>query len=166
MKKDIKDPVLGYNITAKAKGFIGLLSNPGNDLGFIYKGCRFRNAEHCYQTWKSGSFDRSAYSSSAFIPRGKMRVDPGLSDDLMIEILVCKLLAYPFLIKGIYALGGRTFLRRCRHQVKSRPDHWQSNGDDGFIKALRSAYAFLNPPRDRGYSSWSREDMNKYIYKR
>ena len=53
--------VVGENISSKGSEFAKKLTNPGNNLQVEYKGYTFRNAEHAYQTFKSGEFDQAGY---------------------------------------------------------------------------------------------------------
>jgi hypothetical protein len=76
MKKVVVEPtqqtseVKSENISSKGSEFAKKLTNPGNNLKVTYKGREFRNAEHAYQTYKSGEFDQKAYDSNAFKPVG------------------------------------------------------------------------------------------------
>lgn len=56
--------IQGENISSKGSEFARRLTNPGNNETVEYKGKVFRNAEHAYQTWKSGEFDETAYNSN------------------------------------------------------------------------------------------------------
>ena len=95
--------VKGENISSKGSALARKLTNPGNNIQVEYKGRTYRNAEHAYQTWKSGEFDEAAYNSKAFKPVGKKPVNKATSFNTMVEILTAKLEQHPELIEGINA---------------------------------------------------------------
>lgn len=150
------DWVQGENISSTGSEFAKMLTNPGNNLQVEYKGKIFRNAEHAYQTWKSGQFDEAAYNSTEFIPRGTKPVNKATSFQTMVEILTAKLEQHPELIKGIVDRGGIFYLQRSTHNVKG-DKFWESSGQNGFIRALIQAYtnviqsynSFENPNNDQ-----------------
>nr|UVM83747.1 MAG: protein of unknown function DUF1768 [Bacteriophage sp.] len=98
-----------------------------------YKGTVFRNAEHAYQTWKSGEFDEDAYNSKSFKPVGKKPVNKSTSFQTMVEILTAKLQQHPDLVDGINQRGGIVYINNSWHSVTGDA-FWEKQGN--FIKAL------------------------------
>ena len=131
--------IKGENISSKGSEFAKLLTNPGNDLQIEYKGKIFRNAEHAYQTWKSGQFDEVAYNSNAFKPKGVKPVDKNTSYQTMVDILRAKLQQHPELIAGIRQRGGENYLKLSTHNVLG-DSYWETSGQNKFIEALIEAY--------------------------
>lgn len=132
----------GENISSKGSDFAKKLTNPGNSLEVIYKGKLFRNAEHAYQTWKSGEFDQIAFESTAFKPVGSKPVNKTSNFETMVEILEAKLTQHPDLIKGINERGGLSYIQNSTHNVTG-DKFWESSGQNKFIKALEQAYTNL-----------------------
>ena len=130
--------VQGENISSRGSSFAKLLTNAGNSLEVEYKGTVFRNAEHAYQTWKSGTFDDDAYNSKAFKPVGSKRVNKTTNFQTMVEILTAKLKQHPDLIAGINERGGLTYLEASTHNVIG-DSYWESSGQNKFIEALVEA---------------------------
>lgn len=62
------------------------------------------------------------------------------TDDLMLELLTIKLNTYPELIKGIEFKGGLKYLLDSTHQPTNKNSHWETGGDNAFIKILAKAY--------------------------
>lgn len=135
----------GENISSRGSEFAKLLTNPGNNLQVEYKGKTFRNAEHAYQTWKSGEFDDVAYNSTAFIPRGQKPANKETSFQTMVEILIAKLQQHPELVEGINERGGMEYLQNSTHVVFG-DRFWESGEgkENGFIRALIQAYQNVN----------------------
>lgn len=130
---------MGENISSKGSEFAKQLTNPGNTVSVTYKGTTFRNAEHAYQTWKSGEFDESAYKSKAFKPVGSKKVNKAVNFDIMVEILTAKLQQHPELIEGINERGGLDYILNSTHEVTG-DKYWESSGENKFIEALVKAY--------------------------
>lgn len=119
----------------------------------------YLSVEHAYQTWKSGKFDEKTYRayfeySNNKIP-GKMGTNKNISDQLMAYLLEEKLrylkssgrgkdstletrLARTQLDNNIKKYG-IAFLEKSTHTVNG-DKHWETSGDNAFIKALVSAY--------------------------
>lgn len=131
--------VKGENISSKGSQFAKLLTNIGNNLKVEYKGKTFRNAEHAYQTWKSGEFDKDAYNSTSFKPVGKKKVNKNLNYQIMVEIITAKLQQHPELIDGIKERGGLDYINNSTHNVIG-DSYWETSGQNKFIQALADAY--------------------------
>lgn len=131
--------ITGENISSKGSELGKLLTNYGNNIKVVFRGKEFRNAEHAYQTWKSGEFDQVAYNSKAEKPRGSKKVNTAVSDQIMEEILTAKLNQHPELVSAIYEKGGRQYLQLSQHKVVG-DKHWESSGDNAFMKALLKAF--------------------------
>ena len=144
-EKDLKEllksnsQIKGENISSKGSAFARLLTNIGNNLTVEYKGRTFRNAEHAYQTWKSGEFDEVAYKSTAFKPVGTKKVNTSTNYQTMVEIITAKLQQHPELIEGITQRGGLAYLAQSTHTVIG-DKYWESSGQNKFIEALIDAY--------------------------
>lgn len=144
---NMKDTVQKQNLgkgelissSAKSSAFARQLTNPGNNLTVEYKGYTFRNAEHAYQTWKSGEFDEKAYKSKAFKPVGSKKVNTAVNFDIMVEIITAKLQQHPELIEGINERGGLDYILNSTHEVTG-DKYWESSGENKFIEALAKAY--------------------------
>lgn len=134
---------LGENISSKGSEFAKQLTNPGNTVEVVYKGTRFRNAEHAYQTWKSGEFDESAYKNESLYPKGIKPVNKSTNYQTMVEILTAKLQQHPELIEGINSRGGIDYLKNSTHSVKG-DKYWESSGKNKFIEALIDAYNIVS----------------------
>ena len=141
-EKTSEIPVMGENISSKGSEFAQKLTNPGNNLKIEYKGRTFRNAEHAYQTHKSGEFDEVAYKSKSFKPVGSKPADKATNYDTMVEILVAKLEQHPELINGIDQRGGLAYIKKSTHNVTG-DKFWESKGENKFIQALGEAYSIV-----------------------
>lgn len=131
--------VKSENISSKGSGFAKKLTNPGNNLKVTYKGREFRNAEHAYQTYKSGEFDQKAYDSNAFKPVGSKPANRNTNYQTMVDILKAKLEQHPELIEGIGQRGGLSYIEESTHNVTG-DKFWESKGQNKFIEALADAY--------------------------
>ena len=143
--------------SAKSSAFARQLTNPGNNLTVEYKGYTFRNAEHAYQTWKSGEFDESAYKSKAFKPVGSKKVNKAVNFDIMVEIITAKLQQHPELIQGINERGGLDYILNSTHEVTG-DKYWESSGENKFIEALAKAYEQVSTqptPKAKGKMTFS-----------
>lgn len=145
LKELLKDnsQIKGENISSKGSAFARKLTNIGNNLTVEYKGTIFRNAEHAYQTWKSGEFDESAFKSTAFKPVGSKKVNKETNYQTMVEILTAKLQQHPELIEGITQRGGLAYLASSTHSVIGDA-FWESSGQNKFIEALIDAYTIMS----------------------
>ena len=132
------------NISSKGSGFAKKLTNPGNNLKVTYKGREFRNAEHAYQTYKSGEFDQKAYDSNAFKPVGSKPANRNTNYQTMVDILKAKLEQHPELIEGIGQRGGLSYIEESTHNVTG-DKFWESKGQNKFIEALADAYRSTQP---------------------
>lgn len=142
LQERIPQKAEGENISSKGSELAKKLTNPGNNIQVEYKGKTYRNAEHAYQTWKSGEFDEVAYNSNSFKPRGSKPVNKATSFNTMVEILTAKLKQHPELIEEINAKGGLAYLRNSWHSVTG-DQFWEKDGN--FIKALVEAYKATAP---------------------
>lgn len=132
------------NISSKGSSFAKKLTNPGNNLEVTYKGRKFRNAEHAYQTYKSGEFDQKAYNSTAFKPIGSKPANKNTNYQTMVDILKAKLEQHPELIEGINQRGGLAYIEQSTHNVTG-DKFWESKGQNKFIEALADAYNSTQP---------------------
>ena len=131
--------ISGENISSKGSEFAKKLTNVGNNLEVTYKGVTFRNAEHAYQTWKSGEFDNTAYNSiNTWKPVGSKPVNKQINFQIMVDILTEKLKQHPELIEGIKERGGHEYIISSTHNVVG-DKYWESSGQNAFIKALAEA---------------------------
>lgn len=131
----------GENISSRGSEFAKKLTNIGNNLKVVFRGVEFRNAEHAYQTWKSGEFDEVAYNSTAYKPKGPKPVNMVSNFDTMVEIITAKLRQHPELIQGIDERGGISYLQASTHNVIG-DNFWESGEgkQNKFIEALTNAY--------------------------
>ena len=136
--------VKSENISNKGSEFAKKLTNPGNNLKVTYKGREFRNAEHAYQTYKSGEFDQKAYDSNAFKPVGSKPANRNTNYQTMVDILKAKLEQHPELIEGISQRGGLAYIEQSTHNVTG-DKFWESKGQNKFIEALGDAYRSTQP---------------------
>lgn len=96
--------------------------------GIIFEQHRYQDVEEAYQKNKKNySIRKTLFNSMT-------------TDDLMIELLKIKLLTFPKLVIEIKVRGGLTYLENCTHQPTKQNSHWETGGDNGFIKALVTAY--------------------------
>lgn len=129
------------NISSKGSSFAKKLTNLGNNLSVTYKGKVFRNAEHAYQTYKSGEFDQVAYNSKQAKPKGSKKANFNKNFDIMVEILTAKLQQHPELMQGIAERGGLSYIEQSTHDVYGKDKYWEtSSGQNKFIEALAQAY--------------------------
>lgn len=143
--KKIKDKkIKGENISSKGSEFAKKLTNIGNNLEVEYRGKTFRNAEHAYQTWKSGDFDEDAYNSTAFKPVDKKKVNKNINYQIMVEIITSKLQQHPELIDGIKERGGLDYINNSTHNDIG-DSYWETSGQNKFIQALADAYSNIIP---------------------
>ena len=140
--------VQGENIASNGSEFAKKLTNPGNNLQVEYKGKTFRNAEHAYQTWKSGEFDEVAYNSTAFKSKGSKPANKQTNYQTMVDILKAKLQQHPELVEGITQRGGEEYLKASTHKVTG-DKYWESTGQNKFIEALTEAYNAINQGDNR-----------------
>lgn len=132
--------VEGENIFSGGSEFAKQLTNPKNNLAVTLDGVTYRNAEHAYQSLKSGQFNKEAYERFPGKPLGN-QTDRSSNFDLMVRILTAKLNQHPELISGITDRGGLLYLAKSRHIVPQSMDrYFQSNGQNRFIAALTIAY--------------------------
>lgn len=132
----INTEVQGENISSKGSELAKKLTNPGNNISVEFRGKTFRNAEHAYQTWKSGEFDEVAYNSKAFKPKGTKAVNKHISLEIMTEIITAKLQQHPELVNELRNAGGIKYIDKSYHEVTG-DQFWEKEGN--FIKALRQA---------------------------
>lgn len=142
----------GENISYSGSEFAKKLTNPGNNLVVKFRNVKFRNAEHAYQTWKSGEFDENAFKSNEFKPKGSKKVNIKINYKLMVDIITEKLKQYPELIKGINDRGGLKYINASTHDVKGTDKFWETkSGKNKFIEALAEAYTNVQPKSIKGY---------------
>lgn len=131
--------IQGENISSNGSEFARQLTNPGNTLQVEYNGTVFRNAEHAYQTWKSGEFDEVAYKNTSFKPVGSKKANFNTNYHTMVDILIAKLQQHPHLTEGIKQRGGVEYLQASTHNVTG-DKYWETSGKNKFIEALIEAY--------------------------
>ena len=148
---DVEDSsmqISGDNIASGRRGTSELarkLTNKYNEVSVEYKGTVFKNAEHAYQTWKSGSFDQSGFDAQG--ERGRMPADKNTNYQTMVEILTAKFEQHPELVDEINKRGGVEYLKQSTHNVLGRQnDYWETSGQNKFIEALIDAYNNYNQP--------------------
>ena len=154
LKPDVNESNVanGENISYNGSEFAKKLTNPGNNLKIKFRKVTFRNAEHAYQTWKSGEFDEDAFKSNEFIPRGTKKVNVAINYKLMVDIITEKLKQYPELIEGINQRGGLEYINASTHDVKGFDKFWETkSGKNAFIKALAKAYINNQPQSIKGF---------------
>ena len=114
------------------------LTNPFNNMTVEFRGTKFDNAEHAYQTWKSGKFDQRGYDAHG----GKVKGTTDFSSNfqLMVDIITAKLQQHPELIQGIKDRGGEQYISNSTHDVVG-DKYWETvTGQNKFIEALLQAY--------------------------
>ena len=156
--------VTGENISSSGSDFAKQLTNPGNNLTVEYKGTTFRNAEHAYQTWKSGTFDEAAYNSTAFKPVGSKPADKSTNYQTMVDILTAKLQQHPELVRGIRERGGEAYLNASTHNVTG-DKYWETDsGQNKFLQALTDAYRSVSGGANSGQMFYiAKRDKNGNI---
>lgn len=127
--------IKGENISSKGSEFAKRLTNPFNKETVEFRGTKFDNAEHAYQTWKSGKFDQKGYDAHG----GKIdgTTDYNTNYQTMVEIITAKLQQHPDLVQGIDERGGLAYLNASTHNVIG-DEFWEKQGN--FMKALTEAY--------------------------
>jgi hypothetical protein len=90
--------------------------------GIVFDGVKYRDVEQAYQKNKLD------------YPVGEIR------DDFMLQLLEIKLKTYPKLVEGIDAKGGVDYLKNSTHQPTKQNSHWETGGNNAFIKLLTQAY--------------------------
>ena len=161
----------GENISSKGTDFAKKLTNIGNNLTVDYKGLTFRNAEHAYQTWKSGEFDKQAYESTSFKPKASKSANRNVNFGIMTDIIAAKLRQHPELVTGIDKRGGLAYLEKSTHNVIG-DTYWESKGENKFMESLISAYKQVKTVKETSsvevsavindmYDKWSDEIKSK-----
>ncbi len=161
----------GENISSKGTDFAKKLTNIGNNLTVDYKGLTFRNAEHAYQTWKSGEFDKEAYESKSFKPKASKSANRNVNFGIMTDIIAAKLRQHPELVAGIDKRGGLVYLEKSTHDVIG-DTYWESKGENKFMESLISAYKQVKTVKETSsvevsavindmYDKWSDEIKSK-----
>jgi hypothetical protein len=142
----------GENISSNGSAFAKKLTNAGNNVAVKFRNVVFRNAEHAYQTWKSGEFDKEAFESKAFKPKGSKKTNFTSNYGLMVSILKAKLEQHPDLMQGINERGGLSYINASTHDVYGKDKFWETkSGKNKFIEALAKAYKELQPKSVEGY---------------
>lgn len=90
--------------------------------GIVFNGKKYRDVEDAYQKNKNN------------YPIGEAR------DNFMKSLIKIKLETYPKLIELIDTKGGVDYLRDSIHQPTKQNSHWETGGNNAFIKALTQAY--------------------------
>ena len=90
--------------------------------GINFEGIQYRDVEDAYQ-------------------KNKSKYPVGLERDKFMQTLIeIKLRTYPQLVEGIKSKGGVEYLQNSTHQPTAQNSHWETGGNNGFIKALIAAY--------------------------
>ena len=127
--------IKGENISSKGSEFAKRLTNPFNKETVEFRGTKFDNAEHAYQTWKSGKFDQKGYDAHGGKVNGT--TDYNTNYQTMVEIITAKLQQHPDLVQGIDERGGLAYLNASTHNVIG-DEFCEKQGN--FMKALTEAY--------------------------
>lgn len=135
MLQNIVTGIKGENISSKGSEFAKRLTNPFNKETVEFRGTKFDNAEHAYQTWKSGKFDQKGYDAHGGKVNGT--TDYNTNYQTMVEIITAKLQQHPDLVQGIDERGGLAYLNASTHNVIG-DEFWEKQGN--FMKALTEAY--------------------------
>lgn len=90
--------------------------------GITFNGVVYKDVEQAYQR------NKDKY------PIGPAR------DAFMKELLKIKLTTYPQLIEKINIKGGLLYLKDSTHQPTRKNSHWETNGNNAFIRLLTEAY--------------------------
>jgi len=96
--------------------------------GIEFEGKVYKDVEEAYQK------NKSKYSKT------KDLFNKETTDDLMVKLLTIKLETYPKLVEGIDFKGGIEYLQNSTHQPTKQNSHWETGGDNAFIKSLIQAY--------------------------
>ena len=141
------------NISSSGSDIAKKLTNPYNNIKVEYKGKVYKNAEHAYQTWKSGKFNQTVYDmGNKFEKPGptELRLASnqrgGDTFETMVEILTAKLEQHPDLQQEIEDRGGIDYIKRSTHNVLNDNSYWETSGENMFIKALEKAWSITNVP--------------------
>ena len=138
MLQNTVNGVKGENISSKGSEFAKRLTNPFNKETVEFRGTKFDNAEHAYQTWKSGKFDQKGYDAHGGKVNGT--TDYNTNYQTMVEIITAKLQQHPDLVEGIAERGGEAYLKASTHDVIG-DKYWETKtGQNKFIEALTDAY--------------------------
>jgi hypothetical protein len=148
------EEIIGENISSKGSEFAKKLTNVNNKVGLMYKGGQYVNAEHAYQTWKSGEFNQEGYN----LKGGKVRGGKiGDTFNIMISILTEKLKQHPELISGITQRGGLDYILASTHDVIG-DKFWESSGENKFIESLAKAYENILSSEEKAVSLEANEE--------
>jgi len=90
--------------------------------GIVFEGKTYKDVEEAYQK------NKSKY------PIGQAR------DNFMLNLIEIKLRTYPKLIEEINKKGGINYLTNSTHQPTKQKSHWETGGNNAFIKLLSQAY--------------------------
>lgn len=92
------------------------------ERGIVFEGKTYKDVEEAYQK------NKTKYSI------GQTR------DTFMLGLLEIKLKTYPKLVTMIEEKGGLSYLTDSTHQPTKKNSHWETGGDNAFIKLLTQAY--------------------------
>jgi hypothetical protein len=134
------DNVKGVNIYSRSESEVGRYLTNFAPAPMTFRGKEFVSSEHAYQTYKSGSYDGTAYARKG--RRGKAKADQKNILSLMREVLQERMKQDPKMVEMIDQNGGVAFLEASSHKVTGRPNFWETSGSKrgGFMDALIDAY--------------------------
>lgn len=96
--------------------------------GIVFENKLYRDVEEAYQKNKFNyGKDEDLFGKSKF--------------DLMTNLIQIKLSTYPQLVSSIFNNGGLSWISQCTHQPTKKNTYWETNGKNGFIRALWNAYS-------------------------
>lgn len=153
-EQESKSKIKGENIISSGSEFAKLLTNvqfsENLNAQLDYNGKHYVSAEHAYQTWKSGHFDKSAYEAGK--NGGKHAVgakaNKSTNYQTMVDILIAKLTQHPELVDGITKRGGLEWINASTHDGYG-DKYWETkSGQNKFIEALAEAYDVVTKPKD------------------
>ena len=149
----------GENISSRGSDFAKRLTNPFNNETVEFRGTLFDNAEHAYQTWKSGQFNQAGYDAHGGKVSGN--TDFYSNYQLMVDIITAKLEQHPDLVDGIDARGGYEYLSGSTHNVVG-DKYWESTGQNKFMQALTQAYTNVKTAgyENQQYDNWQYEETS------
>ena len=106
--------------------------------GIKYNGQTYKDAEQAYQATVKIEGTKNTRLKPEYVKNDKPDYDK--LHTVMVSILRAKFEQYPGLIKKITKEGGIDYLNTLKHQPTNGSSYWETDGEDGFIRALKEAY--------------------------